>query len=169
MVQLWCEPDPDLDAVDIVPAGAEPAGFLKVLDAHDNYDRPVSLVHEDTPALRRMAVFDAIVNNTDRKGGHVLAMPDGHRFGVDHGVSFHVENKLRTVLWGWTGAVLSDEAVDVLGRLSSGLRSSLGGALREHLTGAEVARVRGRVRRLLENACFPEPGTDWPSVPWPPM
>ena len=72
-----------------------------MLDAYDGDDRPVSLVHEDTAALRRMAVFDVVVNNADRKGGHVLAMTDGHRFGVDHGVAFHVEDKLRTVLWGW--------------------------------------------------------------------
>ncbi|RYI99440.1 MAG: SCO1664 family protein, partial [Actinomycetales bacterium] len=109
MVQLWCEPDPDLEAVDIVPAGQEPAGFLKVLDAHDHQDRPVSLVHEDTPALRRMALFDLVVNNTDRKGGHVLAMSSGHRYGVDHGVCFHVDDKLRTVLWGWAGLDLSAE------------------------------------------------------------
>ena len=55
------------------------------------------------PELRRMAVFDAVVNNADRKGGHVLAMTDGHRYGVDHGLTFHVEHKLRTVLWGWAG------------------------------------------------------------------
>ncbi len=64
---------------------------------------PVTLVHEDTAALRRMAVFDIVVNNADRKGGHVLEMAGGHRYGVDHGVAFHHEHKLRTVLWGWRG------------------------------------------------------------------
>ena len=66
-------------------------------------------MHEDTAALRRMAVFDVVVNNTDRKGGHVLAMADGHRYGVDHGVCFHTDDKLRTVLWGWAGEPLTDE------------------------------------------------------------
>ena len=69
----------------------------------------VSLVHEDSAPLRRMAVFDVVVNNADRKGGHVLAMADGHRYGVDHGVCFHTDHKLRTVLWGWATERL-DEA-----------------------------------------------------------
>ena len=60
-------------------------------------------------ALRRMAVFDVIVNNADRKGAHILAMPGGHRYGVDHGLTFHVQDKLRTVLWGWLGEALSEE------------------------------------------------------------
>ncbi|MDK8174317.1 phosphatidylinositol kinase, partial [Curtobacterium citreum] len=79
---------------------------LPVLEAIDEHDRPVTLVHEDTAGLRRMAVFDVVVNNADRKGGHVLAMPDGHRYGVDPGLTFHVEHKLRTVLWGWIGEPL---------------------------------------------------------------
>ena len=79
MVQLWQEPDEELVAVDIVPEGELPAGWCHVFDGLDGHDRPVSLVHEDTPPLRRMAVFDVLVNNADRKGGHVLAMTDGHR------------------------------------------------------------------------------------------
>ena len=92
---------PTRTAVDSGPRGALPEGYLPVFDALDDRDRDVSLIHEDTAALRRMAVFDVIVNNADRKGGHVLAMPGGHRYGVDHGVTFHHEPKLRTVLWGW--------------------------------------------------------------------
>ena len=56
-----------------------------------------------------MAVFDVVVNNADRKGGHVLEMADGHRYGVDHGVTFHAEHKLRTVLWGWAGRAPAED------------------------------------------------------------
>ena len=115
MVQLWQEPDPEQEAVTLVPEGQVPPGWQHVFDGYDGQDRPISLVHEDTDALRRMAVFDAVVNNADRKGGHVLEMADGHRYGVDHGVSMHVEPKLRTVLWGWAGEPLTDEEVLVLG------------------------------------------------------
>jgi uncharacterized repeat protein (TIGR03843 family) len=101
-----------------------------VLDAVDDRDRPVALVHEDTRPLRRMAIFDVVVNNTDRKGGHVLAMADGHRFGVDHGVCFHTDDKLRTVLWGWAGDPLSDEETGALAALESDLAD---GALRRTL------------------------------------
>ena len=83
MVQEWIHPDP---AADIV-----------------------AMVMDPDPRLRRMAIFDAIVNNTDRKGGHLLPMPGGHVFGVDHGVTFSTVPKLRTVLWGWMGTPLTEE------------------------------------------------------------
>ena len=92
----------------------------------DQHDRDVTLIHEDTPALRRMAVFDVLVNNADRKGGHVLEMPGGHRYGVDHGVTFHHEPKLRTVLWGWHGEPLTDEEVAGVLRVRDGARRTAG-------------------------------------------
>lgn len=167
MVQLWCEADPAQEPVDLVPAGPVPAGMLHVLDAFDQDDRPIMLVHEDTPALRRMALFDIVVNNTDRKGGHVLAMPDGHRFGVDHGVCFHVDDKLRTVLWGWHGQRLGTEEVAALESLAGRLEDDLAATLQPLLTPAEVLACRRRLARLLRAGRFPQPGPGWPSIPWP--
>lgn len=169
MVQLWCEPDPELNPVDVVPQGTAAEGYLPVLDAHDNYDRPVTLVHEDTPELRRMALFDLVVNNTDRKGGHVLAMTNGHRYGVDHGVCFHVDDKLRTVLWGWAGLVLSNDELLALRSLRSALDADLGQALEFLLTRTEIKRTSTRVDGLLAAGTFPDPGEGWPSLPWPPF
>jgi uncharacterized repeat protein (TIGR03843 family) len=114
-------------------------------------------------------VFDAVINNADRKGGHVLYPATGSIHGVDHGVSFHVENKLRTVLWGWTGKPLIDEAQEVLTGLLTQLGSSLGSTLEEHLTLTEVQHVRRRARRLLRGGRFPDPPQDWPAIPWPPV
>jgi uncharacterized repeat protein (TIGR03843 family) len=167
MVQLWCEPDEDQAAVDIVEQGPVPAGHLHVLDALDNRDRPVMLIHEDSPALRRMALFDLVVNNTDRKGGHVLAMPGGHRYGVDHGVCFHTDDKLRTVLWGWAGMPLDREEVAALEVLASELAGDLDEALSFLLDESERAATRRRLHRLLAARTFPEPGPGWPSLPWP--
>lgn len=167
MVQLWCEPDPGQEPVDLVPEGPVPAGTLHVLDAFDQDDRPIMLVHEDTSALRRMALFDIVVNNTDRKGGHVLAMPDGHRFGVDHGVCFHVDDKLRTVLWGWHGEPLHVAEVSALESLAGHLEADLAEALAPLLTPAEVLACRRRLARLLRAGRFPQPGAGWPSIPWP--
>jgi uncharacterized repeat protein (TIGR03843 family) len=167
MVQLWQEPDPEQAPVDVVPAGTAPPGMLHVLDAVGADDEPVSLVHETTDALRRIAVFDLVVNNTDRTGGHVLAMPDGHRFGVDHGVCFHVEDKLRTVLWGWSGRPLSGAELDGIARLADD--AVLADALRDHLTVREVDAVRRRCARLLRTGAFPVAGGGWPSIPWPPF
>jgi len=170
MVQAWREPDPGQAAVDLVPWGALPAGFRHVLDALDGDDDPVSLVHEDSPALRRMAVFDIVVNNADRKGGHVLAMTDGHRHGVDHGVSFHVDDKLRTVLWGWAGEPLRAEEVTSLTALAGDLArpdGDLVARLTDLLARDELDALAARVDRLLRRPRMPHPSGQWPAIPWP--
>jgi uncharacterized repeat protein (TIGR03843 family) len=170
MVQAWREPDEGHSPVDLVPAGRCPDGYLRVLDAFDQRDRPVSLVHEDSAPLRRMAVFDVIVNNADRKGGHVLAMPDGHRYGVDHGVCFHPDDKLRTVLWGWADRPLPDEDVDGVRRVLDAVEtagSPLRTAVDELLAGHEVDAFAGRCEGLLASGRMPLPSGDWPSIPWP--
>lgn len=167
MVQLWCEPDPDQEPVDVLPQGPLPPGVLHVVDATDHQERPVMLVHEDTVALRRMALFDLVVNNTDRKGGHVLAMADGHRYGVDHGVCFHVDDKLRTVLWGWAGQPLTEGERTALTVLLTALDGGALADLDELITIDEVTATRRRVARLLRAGTLPEPGSGWPSLPWP--
>lgn len=173
MVQQWREPaetpEGSLDAVDLCPQGRVPPGFRHVLDAEDGGGHDVSLVHEDSAPMRRMAVFDILVNNADRKGGHVLAMADGHRYGVDHGVCFHVENKLRTVLWGWAGEALDDDLVTDVRRVVLAIEAGDGAAreLRDLLTPPEVEALSGRARRLLRAGAMPVPGRGWPSIPWP--
>ena len=170
MVQLWCDPDPEQDPVDIVPAGAVPEGYLHVLDAADAQGDPVALVHENTAQLRRMALFDAVVNNADRKGGHVLAMPGGHRYGVDHGVCFHVEPKLRTVLWGWATLPLNDEERTALASLVQEVTSAhtdIRAGLAEQLSAAELAALVVRCEDLLAHGRMPLPSGDWPAIPWP--
>jgi uncharacterized repeat protein (TIGR03843 family) len=167
MVQLWREPDERQAPIDLVPEGEVPPGYRAVLDAFDRHDRPVTLVHEDTTQLRRMAVFDAVVNNTDRKGGHVLAMTDGHRHGVDHGVCFHTEDKLRTVLWGWAGEPLEEEELAGVERVLDDLGRDLGTALADLLVPREIHSLRLRCQRLLAVRSFPLPADGWPAIPWP--
>ncbi|MEK6343718.1 MAG: SCO1664 family protein, partial [Curtobacterium sp.] len=151
MVQRWQEIDPGQDAVDIVApdvAEAPDSPWLPVLEAIDEHEQPVTLVHEDSEQLRRMAVFDVVANNADRKGGHVLAMPDGHRYGVDHGLTFHVEHKLRTVLWGWIGEPLTPDELEGIDRVSWALSGDLGRALEEHLTAQEIDTIAARCAAL---------------------
>jgi uncharacterized repeat protein (TIGR03843 family) len=169
MVQVWQEPDDGQVAVDIVPEGRVPRGWCRVFDGLDGHDRPVSLVHEDSEPLRRMAVFDVLVNNADRKGGHVLAMPDGHRYGVDHGVTFHVENKLRTVLWGWLGESLTTGERDAIETLRDGVAGGLGERLAGLVSPGEVAALGRRCAGLLRRGTLPSPSGQWPSIPWPPF
>jgi hypothetical protein len=128
-----------------------------------------ALARSNIAPLRRMAVFDAVINNADRKGGHLLPIPDGHVYGVDHGVCFSVEDKLRTLLWGWQGKRLTEEAVDVLQHLKRELAGDLGATLRELLTEDEVWATARRVDRLLSTGKHPVPKGDWPPVPWPPF
>ena len=143
MVQLWIDGDEDVDLTEFV--------------------------RRDDPALRRMAVFDAVVNNADRKGGHIIPMPDGHVYGVDHGICFSVDPKLRTLLWRWAGRPIPLAALEVLERLSEDLLGDLGEQLHDHLTRREVRRTQQRVAELLRTKLHPEPSGDWPALPWPPF
>jgi len=169
MVQLWREPDPEQSAVDLVAEGETPRGWRHVFDGIDGRDRPVSLIHEDSAPLHRMAVLDVVINNADRKGGHVLEMPDGHRHGVDHGVTFHEEHKLRTVLWGWLGEPIDEDELAVVQRLGVELAGPLGEALAPHLTDEEILAAAKRCRRLVDRAVMPAPRGSMPAIPWPPF
>jgi uncharacterized repeat protein (TIGR03843 family) len=145
-------------------------GMAQLWIAEDDRADVAALIRRrDSAELRRVAVFDAVINNADRKGGHLLPTAAGGVYGVDHGVSFHVEDKLRTVLWQWAGRPLTEESVETLTRLRADLDGPLGERLHELLTGREVRRTRKRVERLLLTGCHPEPSGDWPAVPWPPM
>lgn len=168
MVQLWQEQDPDQAAVNLLPVDLVPAtGWKQVLEGRDENGAIVALVHEDSPELRRMAVLDIIINNADRKGDHILAMPDGHRHGVDHGLTFHADHKLRTVLWGWLGEDLTTEELDGVDRVSEGLHGELGRNLSDLLTAEEIASLAARCAQLRLTARFPAPSGEMSAVPWP--
>ncbi|WP_460835348.1 SCO1664 family protein [Nocardioides hungaricus] len=169
MVQRWQEPAGEQAAVTLVPEGEVPAGWKHVFDGLDQHDRPISLVHEDSDPLRRMAVFDIVVNNADRKGGHVLEMGDGHRYGVDHGVTLHGDHKLRTVLWGWLGEPLTTDEVTAVRSVGAEVRGTLGDVLADHLNDLEIEALAGRCERLADRAVMPSPRGEWPAIPWPPF
>jgi uncharacterized repeat protein (TIGR03843 family) len=168
--QLWIDEPEDAESlIGFVPAFDVPPNWFAVAQARDDDGDAYALAHADDPRLARLAVLDAVINNADRKGGHVLYAPGGRIFGVDHGVSFHVENKLRTVLWGWTGKPIPRELLDVLAALLVKLDGPLGETLEEHLMVTEVQHIRLRARRLIRTGRFPKPPQDWPAVPWPPV
>jgi uncharacterized repeat protein (TIGR03843 family) len=175
MLQLWVdqpgdevgdEPEAGPDLVDLLPAGHIPPGYLPVLQAYDYAGDEVTLVHADDIRLRRMAVFDVLINNADRKGGHILSGVDGHVYGVDHGVSLHVEDKLRTVLWGWAGKPVDDETLETVAGLRDQLRNGLREQLYEHLTNREINALHARTVALLDNPVMPTPDRRRP-IPWP--
>ena len=136
-VQQWIEIDSSIDVVDYV---------------------------QNSPGeLRPMAVFDAIVNNTDRKFGHILITENYEIFGCDHGLTFHEEDKLRTVLWNWSESGFTEPEFELL-RRAKGSVEVLSGLI----TSVEIEALNSRIERLLELGSFPAPSELWPPVPWPP-
>jgi uncharacterized repeat protein (TIGR03843 family) len=130
----------------------------------------LSLIAESHPDLRRMALFDAIINNTDRKFGHLLPTSDGRIRGCDHGVAFHTDDKLRTVLWDGAGEPIADDELLGLESIVESLaKGQLRDTLSQHLTGDEIDGTLIRLYRLIDEKGFPVPGTEWPAVPWPPF
>ncbi|MGW5849594.1 SCO1664 family protein [Streptomyces sp. NPDC055254] len=175
MVQQWIEAAEE-DAstgglLGLVEGEEAGEGWKPVAFAEVGEGRTALLVHADDARLRRIAVLDAVINNGDRKGGHLLPASDGRLYGIDHGVTFHTEDKLRTLLWGWAGEPLTDEARDVLVALDAELADGapLATRLAELITAVELTAVRGRVAQLLRTGTHPEPSGQWPSIPWPPV
>ena len=140
MVQLWIDIDEEIDLA--------------------------QYFSQDDPQLRTMALFDAIINNTDRKIGHLLPDKSGRLFGCDHGVTFHSEYKLRTVLWQWAGEPLLDSEIEILQKAIYEF-AQIEDALNDYLTKDELVALEIRIRELLESETFPLPNPDWPSIPWP--
>lgn len=174
MCQLWIEADGSGSAPQLLALveEEEPADGWKAIGLADvGEGRTALLVHADDPRLRRLAVLDAVVNNGDRKGGHLLTGTDGQLYAIDHGVTFHVDDKLRTLLWGWAGEPLPEEALTVLERLAGELAEGtpLSTRLAELITPAEAEAVRSRVRELRRTGRHPEPSGQWPAIPWPPV
>ena len=140
MVQLWIDIDEEIDLA--------------------------QYFSQDDPQLRTMALFDAVINNTDRKIGHLLPDKSGRLFGCDHGVTFHSEYKLRTVLWQWAGEPLLDSEIEILQKAIYEF-AQIEDALNDYLTKDELVALEIRIRELLESGTFPLPNPDWPSIPWP--
>lgn len=174
MCQRWIDETAQPTLVDVVDAASAEPGWVAVLEAEDAGGRPVLLVHADDERLRDLAVFDAVINNADRKGGHVLLAPGPagaprRLWGCDHGVSFHADTKLRTILWGWAGEPLRPRDLQALEQLVDALDNGLEDQLAPQLTGPELAALRGRIDVLADTGEMPVPDGSWPAIPWPPL
>ncbi|MFB6550009.1 SCO1664 family protein [Streptomyces sp. NPDC056405] len=171
MCQLWIEAVPETELLALVEDEEPGPDWKGIALAEVGEGRTALLVHADDERLRRLAVLDAVINNADRKGGHLLPADEERLFGIDHGVTFHAENKLRTLLWGWAGDPLTGEALAVLDALREALKD--GGTLAIRLgaliTPAELDATRARVDVLLASGKHPEPSGEWPAIPWPPV
>jgi uncharacterized repeat protein (TIGR03843 family) len=143
MVQMWIDIDPEIELMDFYS--------------------------KDDPGLRSLALFDIIINNTDRKIGHLIPSTEGHLYGCDHGVTFHEEDKLRTVLWQWAGEKFTDAETDLLHRAREIFLLSKREIIESLIEAEEIKATIARIDRALVAGSFPQPNPDWPAVPWPPF
>jgi uncharacterized repeat protein (TIGR03843 family) len=143
-------------------------GSLQLFVPHDPERHCFVIMEERMEELACFAAFDVVANNADRKAGHVLEGAGGKLWGVDHGLTFHVEPKLRTVIWAFADQPLSPDLIASLERLEARLSgdSGLGAELAALLSPVEAGATRARLRALLKEGRFPPPGDDRP-LPWP--
>lgn len=145
------------------PAGM---GMVQLWIDVDESINLASYFSQDDPQLRKLALFDACINNTDRKIGHLLPDSHGNLFACDHGVTFHIEDKLRTVLWQWAGDQLTTQEIDLLSHLGQIVQDHRE-MFAAHLTGEEIDVLSQRIKRLIKAGTMPLPSEDWPAIPWP--
>ncbi len=144
-----------------------PFGFGMVQEWIDT-DEEIDIINfgqSDDSQLKRMAIFDAIINNTDRKYGHLL-YKEGKLLGCDHGVTFHSEDKLRTVIWQFSGEKIDKQEMLLIESASALDYRNL---FESYLTQYEIAAIYERINRLLKSGRFPSPSENWPAIPWPPV
>ena len=142
-----------------------PGSVQQWIDVDESIDLAI-YGQSDEPALRSLALLDAVLNNTDRKFGHLLVDESGSLYGCDHGVTLHSDPKLRTVLWQWSGEELEPQERDQLNFLLTNLDRTY---LADLISSGEIAALFRRISQLLERDAFPEPSDEWPAVPWPPF
>ena len=146
-------------------------GSLQLYVQHDPNNHYFNFTDADRQRLRPVVTFDLVINNADRKGGHVILDPQDHFWLIDHGICFHVEDKLRTVIWDFAGETIPTCLLDDLRRFSQDLRKveeTLPDLL-QFLRMGEVNSMRRRCEELLESKVFPLPGNDRRMYPWPPV
>jgi uncharacterized repeat protein (TIGR03843 family) len=147
------------------PAGP---GSLQLYVEADPEIHYFTLSEDQKQRLRPTALFDVIINNADRKSGHILIDEDHHLWLIDHGVSFHEEYKLRTVVWDFVGEAISDDLLHSINNLVLELSpgSELHNRLSSCLAESEIIAIQSRSSDILENPIFPPPGPGRP-YPWP--
>lgn len=169
-VQRWVDWEtagrpPGDGLLELFAGRAAPEGWLPVVRGEDAEGDPVTVAHRDSASLASLAVLDLVLNNADRKGAHLLRDAAGRVWGVDHGLTLHAEDKLRTVLWGWAGRPLPPGDVARLERTRTALtpRHTVSSLVAEE----EFEALLDRIGALIARPVFPEPPQDRYPLPWP--
>lgn len=155
----------------VLREGPRGLGSFQFFIDHDPQVNYFSFDERMIPQLMRMALFDCVINNADRKGGHCLLDAEGHLWGIDHGITFHTENKLRTVIWDFAGQPIPESLqldLEVLCAKTNETQSEFRQALNRLLYSEEIDAFLRRIDRLLKSRRYPKPGRG-PNYPWPPV
>jgi uncharacterized repeat protein (TIGR03843 family) len=145
-------------------------GSLQQYIDHDPNQHYFTLGPSDRPRLREVVLFDLLINNADRKGGHILLQKGTRKlYLIDHGLCFHSEDKLRTVIWDFSGEAMPAGLITALKTFQGVLHPGLSAALQPYLTAEELAALEARTEALLANPVFPQPPDDRRSFPYPPL
>jgi uncharacterized repeat protein (TIGR03843 family) len=134
------------------------------IDVSEDVD-VIGIAQSQNSHIRSLALFDVVINNADRKFGHILVTSDGLVFGCDHGVSLHEEGKLRTVIWQFTEMEFTSAEIDQISNLVGAIDYEY---LNTLLSNTEIDALFARLDKLLQDRRFPSPNPNWPAVPWPP-
>ena len=165
LVQHWIR-ESENDLIIVQSPDNIPKSYLRVLQGYDELNKLITLAHKDDQDLRKLCLIDLIINNADRKGNHLITDGNNKMWAIDHGVSWHEEPKIRTVLWGWINQEFNDGDLDLLSLAKSTLEDWLANDF-QYLENSEIECALERLDELVKNKRFPAPGSEWPAVPWP--
>jgi len=165
LVQHWIR-ETENDLIIVQSPDNIPKSYLRVLQGYDELNKLITLAHKDDQDLRKLCLIDLIINNADRKGNHLITDGNNKMWAIDHGVSWHEEPKIRTVLWGWINQEFNDSDLDLLSLAKSTLEDWLANDF-QYLEMSEIECALERLDELVKNKRFPAPGSEWPAVPWP--
>lgn len=165
LIQEWVT-ESDNDLIIVKSPEDIPEEYLKVLQGYDELNKLITLAHKNNRDLRNLCLFDLVINNADRKGGHLLMDSANKMWAIDHGVSWHFESKIRTVLWGWIDETFNDQDIALLNNAKKVFKTWKDEKF-IYLSKEEIEQAIKRVEGLLKENAFPQPGNQWPAVPWP--
>ena len=165
LIQEWVT-ESDNDLIIVKSPEDIPEEYLKVLQGYDELNKLITLAHKNNRDLRNLCLFDLVINNADRKGGHLLMDSANKMWAIDHGVSWHFESKIRTVLWGWIDETFNDQDIALLNNAKKVIQTWKDEEF-IYLSEEEIEQAIKRVDGLLKENAFPQPGDQWPAVPWP--
>jgi uncharacterized repeat protein (TIGR03843 family) len=155
----------------VLREGSRGVGSMQFFVSHDPEQHYFTLDETHAPQLMKLSLFDVLVNNADRKGGHCLLDATGHIWGIDHGITFNAQHKLRTVIWDYAGQPIPAPLLSDVQQLAALLDDPASAYRRQFdalLAPDELSAFRARIRRVLKTRLYPQPGPG-PSYPWPPV